>query len=94
MYRGVYGYTACVRLGITVTEFNENRDAGTGALISPDNGAGGSVLELTQTGNSMRPSLAITSGNAPQRGPALPPRAHTHHADHQIAEIRRRNWTR
>ena len=39
---GVYGYTACVRLGITVTEFNENRDAGTGALISPDNGAGGS----------------------------------------------------
>ena len=42
MHSGVYGYTACVRPGITVTEFNENRDAGTGALISPDNGAGGS----------------------------------------------------
>jgi hypothetical protein len=40
MYRG-YGYTACVRLGVTVTAFNENRDAGTGAVISPDNGAGG-----------------------------------------------------
>ncbi len=42
MQRAAFGYTACVRLGITVTEFNENRDAGTGALISPDNGAGGS----------------------------------------------------
>jgi len=41
MYRGVYGYTACVRLGVTVTEFGENRDAGTAALISPDNGVGG-----------------------------------------------------
>jgi len=42
MYRGVYGYTACVRLGITVTEFNDNRDAATGVLLTPDNGAGGS----------------------------------------------------
>jgi hypothetical protein len=41
MYRGVGGYTACVRLGVTVTEFHENRDVGTGALISPDNGVGG-----------------------------------------------------
>lgn len=40
MLRG-YGYTACVRLGVTVTEFGENRDAGTDALISPDNGADG-----------------------------------------------------
>jgi chitodextrinase len=40
MYRG-YGYTACVRVGITVTEFNDNRDAGTGALINPDNGSDG-----------------------------------------------------
>ena len=40
MYKG-YGYTACVRRGETVTTFNENRDAGTGALLSPDNGAGG-----------------------------------------------------
>jgi hypothetical protein len=36
-----YGYTGCVRLGATVTEFNDNRDAITGALIAPDNGAGG-----------------------------------------------------
>jgi chitodextrinase len=42
MQRGVYGYTACVRLGQTVTQFNDNRDFVTGALISPDNGAGGS----------------------------------------------------
>ena len=42
MQRGVYGYTACVRLGVTVTQFDENRDAVTGALISADNGAGGS----------------------------------------------------
>jgi hypothetical protein len=42
MHRAVFGYTACVRPGITVTEFNENRDASTGALIAPDNGAGGS----------------------------------------------------
>jgi hypothetical protein len=34
-------YTACVRLGVTVTEFNDNRDAATGALIAPDNGVGG-----------------------------------------------------
>jgi hypothetical protein len=40
MLRG-YGYTACVRLGVTVTEFIDNRDAITGALIAPDNGAGG-----------------------------------------------------
>jgi hypothetical protein len=40
--RGVYGYTACVKVGNTVTEFNGNRDAGTGAVVSPDNGAGGS----------------------------------------------------
>lgn len=37
--RGVYGYTACVRLGMTVTEFDRNQDFGTGALIGPDNGA-------------------------------------------------------
>jgi hypothetical protein len=42
LHRGVYGYTACVRVGITVTSFDENRDAATGALIGPDNGAGGS----------------------------------------------------
>jgi hypothetical protein len=36
-----YGYTACVRLGITVTQFDQNKDAGTGALLSADNGAGG-----------------------------------------------------
>jgi hypothetical protein len=42
MHRAAYGYTACVRVGITVTEFNNNRDAATGALLSPDNGAGGS----------------------------------------------------
>jgi hypothetical protein len=41
MYKG-YGYTACVRLGVTVTELNDNRDAGTGALLAPDSGAGGS----------------------------------------------------
>jgi hypothetical protein len=42
MYKGVYGqYTFCVRLGTTVTEFNGNRDAGTDALISADNGVGG-----------------------------------------------------
>ncbi len=42
MQRGAYGYTACVRPGMTVTEFNANRDLGSGALISPDNGAGSS----------------------------------------------------
>ena len=42
MGRGVFGtYTFCVRLGITVTEFNDNRDLSTGALIAPDNGVGG-----------------------------------------------------
>ena len=52
-------YTACVRLGITVTEFNENRDAGTGALISPDNGVGGGCYELTGPG-----SFSPTGANA------------------------------
>jgi hypothetical protein len=42
MHRGAYGYTACVRPGVTVSAFDGNRDAGTGALIGPDNGAGGS----------------------------------------------------
>ena len=42
MLRARYGYTACVRLGVTVTEFNGNRDAGTDAPIAPDDGAGGS----------------------------------------------------
>lgn len=42
MYKGVYGqYTFCVKLGVTVTEFNGNSDAGTGAAVSPDNGVGG-----------------------------------------------------
>jgi hypothetical protein len=36
-----YGYTGCVRLGVTVTEFNDNRDAITNAGIAPDNGADG-----------------------------------------------------
>ena len=40
--RSPYGYTACVRLGVTVTQFDDNRDGGTGALIAPDNGSGGS----------------------------------------------------
>lgn len=42
MYRGAYGYTACVRPGVTVNEFNDNRDAGTSAAISAEKGAGGS----------------------------------------------------
>ena len=42
MLRARYGYTACVRLGVTVTEFNGNRDAGSDAPIAPDDGAGGS----------------------------------------------------
>jgi hypothetical protein len=42
MYRAAFGYTACVRLGTTVTEFTGNRDHGTNALINPDNGTGGS----------------------------------------------------
>ena len=40
MYKG-YGYTACVKLGQTVTTFNDNRDAGTNALLPPDNGGDG-----------------------------------------------------
>jgi Bacterial TSP3 repeat len=40
MLRG-FGYSACIRLGVTVTECNDNRDAITGALIAPDNGVGG-----------------------------------------------------
>ena len=42
MRKGAGGYTACVKLGNTVTEFNDNRDATTNALLPPDNGAGGS----------------------------------------------------
>jgi hypothetical protein len=42
MLRARYGYTACARVGVTVNEFNGNRDAGTGAAIAPDDGAGGS----------------------------------------------------
>jgi hypothetical protein len=37
-----YGYVGCVKVGITVTTFDDNKDANTGALISPDNGAAGS----------------------------------------------------
>jgi hypothetical protein len=37
----VYGYTACVRVGVTVTQFDGNRDAFTDALVNPDNGVGG-----------------------------------------------------
>jgi nitrous oxidase accessory protein NosD len=40
-YRAVYGYTACVKLGSTVTQFDQNHDAATGALVNPDNGVGG-----------------------------------------------------
>jgi hypothetical protein len=36
-----YGYTACVRLGVTVTEFSGNVDHLTGAPITPDNGSDG-----------------------------------------------------
>ena len=39
--RGLFGYTACVRPGITVTEFNGNVDAATGAAVAPDDGVGG-----------------------------------------------------
>ena len=42
MLRGVGGYTACVKLGNTVTTFTDNRDFTTGALLTPDNGAGNS----------------------------------------------------
>jgi hypothetical protein len=34
-------YTACVRLGVTVAEFTDNRDANTNALLTPDNGSDG-----------------------------------------------------
>ena len=40
-------YTACVKLGVTVTSFDQNHDYGTGALISPDNGAGGSCALIS-----------------------------------------------
>jgi hypothetical protein len=40
MYKG-YGYTACVKLGVTVTTFTGNVDAGTGAALPPDNGSDG-----------------------------------------------------
>jgi hypothetical protein len=36
-----FGYTACVRLGNTVTEFNGNVDDITGASLGPDNGFDG-----------------------------------------------------
>jgi hypothetical protein len=42
MLRGIAGYTACVKLGNTATEFADNHDATTNALLAPDNGAGGS----------------------------------------------------
>jgi hypothetical protein len=42
MLRGIGGYTACVKLGNTVTTFNDNRDATTNTLLPPDNGAGNS----------------------------------------------------
>ena len=42
MLKGVYGqYTFCVKVGTTVTQFNGNKDANTGAAIAPDNGVGG-----------------------------------------------------
>jgi hypothetical protein len=42
MIHGVYGtYTACVKLGVTVTQFAGNKDAITGAVIGPDNGDDG-----------------------------------------------------
>jgi chitodextrinase len=40
--RGVWGYTACVKVGNTVTQFDQNTDAATGAAIAPDNGFDGS----------------------------------------------------
>jgi hypothetical protein len=42
MLRAEYGYTACVKVGNTVTEFTGNVDAATNAAIAPDNGAGNS----------------------------------------------------
>jgi hypothetical protein len=41
MGRGLYGYTACVKLGNTVTSFAGNLDATTKAALTPDNGVGG-----------------------------------------------------
>ena len=41
MGRGIYGYTACVRVGQTVSSFSGNTDLTSGAVIQPDNGAGG-----------------------------------------------------
>ena len=42
LHKAAYGYTACVKLGTTVAEFTDNRDATTNTLLTPDNGAGGS----------------------------------------------------
>jgi len=39
--RGVFGYTACVKVGNTVTSFAGNIDLSTLAPIGPDNGVGG-----------------------------------------------------
>jgi hypothetical protein len=42
MLKGVYGqYTFCVKVGVTVSTFDDNRDATTNAVIAPDNGVGG-----------------------------------------------------
>jgi hypothetical protein len=41
MGRGGAGYIGCVKLGNTVTTFDQNTDLATGAVINPDNGAGG-----------------------------------------------------
>jgi hypothetical protein len=38
---GVYGYTACARPGVTVTEFIGNTDLTSGAAMFADNGVGG-----------------------------------------------------
>ena len=50
MQRGAYGYTACVRPGTTVTEFNANRDLGSGALISAGQRRRQLLLELRRPG--------------------------------------------
>jgi hypothetical protein len=42
MLKGLGNYVGCSKLGITVTEFTDNRDAITNAIINPDNGSGGS----------------------------------------------------
>ena len=39
--KGTYGYTACVKLGNTVTSFTGNVDSATKAAVTPDNGVGG-----------------------------------------------------